>query len=777
MAAQPLPPLSRPRPLRSARPLALSVAWLLSLGLHGPAAQAQLRVHTPAAAASKASQPEPPVTIEADRLTGRAGQDAVAEGDVRLRREDVQLDADRVSYQAGTRTAEAQGHVRLDSKESTVSGPGLRLNLDSFAGEFKEPKYRFKRNGAEGQAARFEFIDRQRGAAVDATYSSCRRQDYPEGDPLPWELKARRVQLDFERNVGVADGAVLRFYGVPILAAPVLSFPLSDDRKTGWLPPVTGFDTRGGYSLAVPWYWNIAPNLDATLIPMLATKRGVGVAAEGRYLFPGQSGTLNLHEQWHDPIVGRERWSTLWQHEGHPSADSEFGLRWQRASDDEYWKDFNHQLSNVTPRLLPSRGWAASHWDADWGRTTAYLGSQRFQVLQDASAPIVEPYNRDLQGGLRGFGHGAGLNWSWETEADRFSHRDSSFIRGDRVHALGRIERPFGDEGYTFTPRLGLSAVAWDTDRPMADGRTRAHRILPTLSLDNAWVLERDTTLFGSAVTQTLEPRLLYVKTPYRAQSNLPRFETASNDFNADSVFSENAFSGLDRVSDANQITGGFTTRFIDRASGGESLRLGLAQRVLLDDQQVTANDGPPLTQRWSDLLLFGSTSIVPHWAFDALAQYSPEISRTTRSVFSARYSPGPYRTLGATYRYTRGSAQQIDLGWQWPIWGPAAGRGSSGGSCSGSLYSVGRTNYSLRETRLTDALIGFEYDAGCWVGRIYASRLSTGLSQGVTSFGLELEFVGLSRLPIGSASKTLRDNIPGYQPLRGDSPRTVTTP
>ena len=726
------------------------------------------------------SPADSPVRFEADRMSGRAGNPTVAEGNVRMQRNDIKVEADRVEYAPAGRSAAAEGNVKLDTPEAQVQGPRLKLNLDTYEGVFEEPRYRFKKNGASGHAERFEFIDSQRGNAIGATYSSCRPEDYPGDDPLPWELKTRRVRLDFESNTGVAEGAVLRFYGVPVLAAPTMSFPLSDDRKSGWLPPLTGFDTRGGYSLAVPWYWNLAPQHDATLTPMLATKRGLGLAGEYRYLQPGYTGSLNLHEQWHDPIVGRERWSGLWQHAGSPTRDTEVQARWQRASDDDYWKDFSSLLNSVTPRLLNSTGVAKMHWDQDRGRTTAYVGSQHWQVLQDAAAPIVAPYNRALQAGVRGFGHDAGIDWQWETEAARYTHPDATRIQGSRAHLKGHVGHAFGDEGYTFTPRLGLTAVAYDTDRAMSDGSTRAHTVLPTLSLDNAWVLERDTQLFGNPVTQTLEPRLLYVNTPYRAQSKLPHFDTATNDFNFDSVFSDNAFSGLDRISDANQVTGGLTSRFLDRNSGAEALRLGIVQRLLLRDQRVTTDDGPPLTQRWSDVLLLGSTSIVPSWYFDSQLQYSPDIARVTRSSVTARYMPGPYRTINTTYRYNRRQSEQVDVGWQWPIWGPAAGgspaTGTPAGRCSGSLYSVGRTNYSVRESRLTDSLLGFEYDAGCWVGRIFASRLSTGVSQAVTSFGLEIEFVGLSRVPIGSTMKALRDNIPGYQPLRGETTRAAGT-
>jgi LPS-assembly protein len=250
----------------------------------------------------------------------------------------------------------------------------------------------------------------------------------------------------------------------------------------------------------------------------------------------------------------------------------------------------------------------------------------------------------------------------------------------------------------------------------------------------------------------------------------LPSFDSWGKDFNDVSVYSDNAFTGVDRVSDAHQMTMGVTTRLIDAASGVEALRLGLAQRYLFRDQRVTANpdgtpDGPTLTQRFSDVLLLGAATLSPRWTLDAAVQYSPEIDRAMRSVVSARYSPGPFRTLSTSYRLARGLSEQLELGWQWPLY-EAARNPSAGGSCRGSFYGVGRLNYSLKDSRITDSIVGFEYDAGCWIGRVVAERLSTGRTEATTRLLIQLELVGLSRLG-SNPLKVLKDNIPGYQLLR----------
>jgi len=341
---------------------------------------------------------------------------------------------------------------------------------------------------------------------------------------------------------------------------------------------------------------------------------------------------------------------------------------------------------------------------------------------------------------------------------------------------VGSIARPFGSPGWSLTPKVSFNAATYSLDLPLADGSRSATRVIPTLSLDSAWTLERDAQFFDRAVRQTLEPRLFYVNTPFHRQDDLPNFDSSPKDFNFDSIFTENDFSGIDRVSDSNQLTAGVVSRVLDPDTGVEALRVGMAQRYRFRDQQLTP-EGVPQTKHFSDFLVFGSTSLVPRWVFDAAAQYNPDTSRIERSLLGARYSPGPFRTVGATYRLTRGLTEQLALGWQWPVYGPArgdAGAGASRSGCGGTLYSVGHLNYSMHDSRLTDGIIGFEYDAGCWIGRIVVERLSTGRSEQTTRLLVQLELVGLSRIGT-SPLRVLKDNVPGYQLLREE--RTAAPP
>src|SRR4029453_6750205 len=274
-----------------------------------------------------------------------------------------------------------------------------------------------------------------------------------------------------------------------------------------------------------------------------------------------------------------------------------------RVSDDDYWKDFPGDRRSATPRLLETD----LQLNRPFGDWSTYARVQRWQVLQTTDpTPRIDPppYERMPQVGTRyAAAWGGGVDVGFEGEFNRFSNPDDNFLvprqTGNRFHALGSISRPFYTPGWTLVPKASFNAASYSVDEPLPDGRHNASRVIPTLSIDSAWALERDTRLFGKAFRETLEPRLFYVYTPFRRQDDLPTFDAFAKDFNFDSIFTENTFTGIDRVSDSHQLTAGLTSRLVDPQTGAEALRLGIMQRYLFSDQKITP-DGPPLTQRFS---------------------------------------------------------------------------------------------------------------------------------------------------------------------------------
>ena len=767
----------------------VAAVWLL--GAAGPG-QAQGLPRSVAPAASAASAADGPIELRAREIRGRPDVDATAEGQVELKRGALELQADWLSYEQAQDLAVARGHVRVRNATGRYAGSELQLQLQRFEGFFLQPAYEFDRLQAGGRAQRMDFIDSKRSVAHQAWYTSCPRDDIEApppaaGAPKPaWVLQTDRVQLDFENNEGIAEGAVLRFMDVPILALPTLSFPLGDGRKSGWLPPTLDFDTRSGLSVAVPYYWNIAPNRDATFTPQVITRRGLALDSEFRWLEPGHNGRIQADVLPHDRVAGRSRWALWGETEGTLPLDGRWRADGLRVSDDDWWKDFPKDSRSLNARLLPLRLEAERDLDGPWGSGLAYARLLRWQVLQGSDVPVVSPYQRAPQLGLQLAGAaGGGLQYTLQAEVNRFvlPDREGSTAEptGWRAHTLGALSLPWRQPGVWVVPRLSINAARYATDQILVDGRRRASRVIPSASVEAGLEFERDTRLFGRALRQTLEPRVLYVNTPFRDQSGLPNFDSAGKDFNFNSIFSDNAFSGVDRVSDAHQLTAGVTTRLIDAATGAEALRLGVVQRYLFRTQQVTP-EGVPFSQNFSDLFLLGSAALGPTVAVEGALQYSPDIQRPVRSIASARWNPGPFRTLSTTYRFTRGLTEQVELGWQWPIWKsaqaaePSRTAAKSGSSCGGTWYAVGRVNYSMKDSRITDSILGLEYDAGCWIMRVVAERLSTGRSEATTHIQLQLELVGLSRLG-SNPLKVLKDNIPGYRLLRDERSESIPAP
>ena len=778
-------PFPTPRRARSAdRRIPLPVAW---------AAASVFAAASPAHALKLELEPEPrtpaatdvnPVFLSAQRVQSVLDRASTASGEVELRQAGLVLTADSLEFIHATQVATARGQILLLQDGNRFSGTEAQVDLAQRTGHVLDPRYHFGRIGAGGQAQRLDFVGSQRLSALQANYTSCPVDGPPGSDEPAWVLSTQRLDLDFEHNEGRAEGAVLRFLGVPILAAPVLSFPATDARKTGWLPPtIYPFDSRSGAEVEVPWYWNIAPNHDLTLTPGMYTRRGASLKTELRYLMPSDEGRLQTHLLPGDNAAGLTRYSLFAEHEGQGQGGLRYGVSIQEASDDAYWKDFSRVLPSLTPRLLSQELRGARQWSlGDNGRIEAYGRVQGWRVLQDAQA-IAPPYQRMPQLGVRAAAQApAGLHWALEGELNRFVLRDQitgSDTRsgGHRAHVLGALTRPLDVDWGWLTPRLSFNAAAYDTDAPMADGRRRASRVIPTVSLDAGLRFERDATLLGREVRQTLEPRLHYANTPWRAQESLPNFDSAVYDFNELSIYGDNAFSGVDFATDTHQVTLGASSRWLDPRQGAELMRLGLAQRFLLRDQRITPDRLSPTglapetgtpASRFSDVLLYGSGSLLPHWRLDGTIQYNPDLSRTVRSILSARWQPERFHTISATYRYARSLSEQMELGWQWPIYRRQVETGSGGSSCGGTLYGVGRLNYSMKDSRITDAIAGIEYDAGCWIGRVVAERVSTGSTEATTRLMVQLELVGLSRLG-ANPLKVLKDNIPGYQLLRED--------
>jgi len=740
-------------------------------------------------AISQRQEQEGAIYLQGQRLRVRPDLDVVIEGEASIRKPGVSIQAGQLSFDQSQDVVEATGQVRLSRPGSLLTGPKLSLQVDSFQGTLTQPTFELYKSGAYGQAAQIEFIDDQRAIVREASYTTCRRTPGPEWLPS-WVLKATRLNLDEEESTVQAEGVQLRFQDWPVLGIPALTFPMTTDRKSGLLPPVVGITSNNGLELAQPYYVDLAPNRDATVTTHLMSKRGVAVDTDFRYLERDYSGQARLNLMPTDSLRDQARWGWTSQHNGTLDTGLDgvgrlgLGLNLNRVSDDNYWRDFSRSGQVLTQRLLPSTG------VLNWGLGNLSMSAQvqRWQTLQDINAPITPPYDRAPQIGLRyGQWQADGLDWSVQADTTRFEARydriplAASAVRpvprnGERSFVLAQVSRPWIRPWGFVTPKLQMHATRYQLDQALDSGERSANRILPTFSLDSGLVYERETQWFGRGVTQTLEPRAFYVRTPFRDQSLLPVYDTGATDFNLSTIYSENAYVGHDRLVDNDALTLGVTSRFFDASNGAEMLRVGMAQRIRFSDQQVVLPGQTAASSGLSDLLLGAGVRWDDRWALDGTVQINSQTDRVSRSTLQGRYSPSPYRVLNAAYRLNQGVSEQIDLGWQWPL-GDLLGRRNSAEESAWSRtpgqglgpdrwYSVGRLNFSLTEGRMVDSLLGLEYDGGCWIGRIAFERIQSTVSTATSRLLFQLEFIGLARVG-ASPLNALRNNIPRYQNLR----------
>ncbi|HYD94015.1 MAG TPA: LPS-assembly protein LptD [Noviherbaspirillum sp.] len=685
---------------------------------------------------AQANEKDLPASISAERMSGRPDREVVLERDVEIIRGPTTLNADKATYHVVEDEVEASGNIRMRRFGDTYTGEELRLKLDANEGYVLNPTYRLERNNAQGRADRIVFEGEDQATVYDGSYSSC------EGPDPDWYLKSGRLDLDNARDRGVAHGTVVYFKGVPILAAPAMSFPLSDARKSGFLPPTIGTTSRGGLEVTVPYYLNIAPNRDLTLYPKLYAQRGLQLGAEARYLGADYWGETQLEVLPEDQRTKTTRYAITTNHTHILAPGLAYTWNINSASDNDYPTDFSRSLTAARQRLLV-RDTALTYGNALW-QASARLSN--FQVLQDPVVPIVRPYDRLPQLSFHaGRQDVNGFDWDVDSELTRFSH--PTFQRGDRFLINPRIAFPILTPGYFITPRVSLHSTRYRLDDQGLTSATDLSRTLPTFSVDSGLVFERDAQFFGSRMTQTLEPRLFYVYTPYRDQSAFPNFDTAEADLSFAQLFSENRFIGNDRISDANQLTAALISRYYE-PTGAERMRFALGQRFYFTEQRVTL--GGMRNESRSDLLVSAYGLLTPTLSVEGNVQYSQTLDAMSRANYGVRWQPAPKKVLNLQYRRSRvNNLEQLDLSAQWPL--------------SGRWFGVGRVNYSLPERKVAEGLAGVEYKADCWVFRMVGQRTPTATGQVSSAIFFQLELNGLTRLG-SNPIEALRANIPGYQ-------------
>jgi LPS-assembly protein len=709
-----------------------------------------------------------PVFIEADTIEGQNEEHVTAQGSAELRRHGEAVFADRMTYFISEDEIEAEGHVRVEQRGASVEGPKVKLNIERDTGYFDSPEFKLQQKQAKGSTTSLSFEGRGSASELffegpqlyrleQANYTTC-----PVGND-DWYLRARDLKIDQENNIGVARDASVVFKGVPILYAPWIDFPTGNQRKSGFLPPTVGNSSNSGFEFTLPYYWNIAPNYDATLAPSVMSKRGAQFNSQFRYLDPTYYGQDRVDLLPDDQVdLDKTRYALQFQHTQNWGNGLSGSVNYQRVSDDNYFRDLSTNIAFTSQVNLPQQG-TLNYSQPYWNATLTALG---YQTLQQPAAPVTPPYQP-----LPQFTYTAarqdvgGFDLSLTSQYTNFNH--ASLVNGQRFIAYPSISYPIQSSYAFFTPKIGVNFThyTFSEDTPVLPD---TNRVVPISSIDTGLIFERATSIFGQNVTQTLEPRLYYLNIPFREQSQIPVFDSAQADVNSSRIFTENVFSGGDRINNANQMTVGIRSRLLSE-NGDERLRFDIGQRLLIGQQRVSLNSTVPnsltgpgtsttTTNTASDIITSLSSTIIPKLFASSALEYTPSSNISQKYNASIRYQPEPGKVLNLGYRFIRDSIEQTDISGQWGL--------------GGGWYGVGRFNYSIRDSTTLEGLLGFEYNSCCWTFRFVVHRLTTATSAATTGAFIQLELNGLSKL--GSNPLTvLRRDIPGYtktnQPPMGE--------
>lgn len=637
-----------------------------------------------------------PLEIRAEAFAADSRELGEAIGSVELFRADQYLSTEVLRYRPATGLVSLPSPLVYRDAQLELSASSGQFGLFEESGDFNDLNYSLVGSSAQGGAERVHVTGSRRSELVNLWFTTC------PGDDPEWLLSAQELELRHDEGVGVARGAKLRLGKVPILYLPWMTFPIDDRRKSGFLYPSLSTANDNGLEISVPWYWNIAPQQDATLIPRYFSERGFMLSGEYRLLTRRSYSQVEFDAMPSDRDRDTDRWRyrARWGMNLNRAWRATANL--ERVSDNEFFQDFGGSLAQTSRQFLRSR--AGLDGGGRWWIFSALLDD--FQVIDDAVRPAQEPYRRlprlafalDAPLGRAGFGA------RFDAETVYFD-RDVGVVgaRADLYPSLvWNQSRAWGfleaSAGYRYT--------AYDLDLRGAEGESSPDRGLPILSLDSGLYLERDTVSGG---TQTLEPRLFYLYVPFEDQSALPDFDTGDFTFGYAQLFATNRFTGADRQTDANQLTIAASTRSLDGATGRETWSLNFGQILYLDSPRVTLDEDSPLNQDTSPFLAQFNWHPLDRTNVRLGVEWSWENRELNVGVVGLNHTARNGSRVGFEYRFRRDRLDQFDLRWLWPI--------------SPNWSAFTRVNYSLEESDLLEGLVGLEYESCCWALRVAARR------------------------------------------------------
>ena len=739
-----------------------------------------------------------PLVISSDKKAsfGIEQRSATWSGHVVLTQGQRTVQADDAEYQSADNTVRARGHVTYADPLIQITGNDVRYSTSGGA-TFRDAQFELLQRDAHGAA---KLVDLTPGGILrlqEVTFSTC-----PLTEEV-WQIRAGSVTLDGDEHTGVARDARVDFKGVPILYLPWLSFPLDDERKTGFLFPSVGTNSRSGLQLSTPWYWNIAPNEDLLLTPTYYTRRGIDIGGDVRYLTDSQNGELLWQFLPYDAQAAGEGLSHSDRSYVHLTQTTElpddFRLHIDAANvgDSLYFQDFGQGPEGTSIAYL-QRTAGVSYRDENWRLAARFQQYQTLDAIEQLLDPTERPYARLPQivaGSDFVLGPGGILHYGFDSEVVNFDRAIG--VTGWRMDLRPAATLHFEGPGYFVRPGVAYEFTQYSLDNVAAGQKKNPRRSLPTGSVDAGLLFER-TTGHDGVRTLTLEPRVQYVYTPFRNQDPLPVFDTALPDLNLVELFRTNRFVGVDRVGDANQVSAAVTSRLLETSSGQQFLSATLGQTYYFQAPRVQIPLEPTFGLR-SDMVAEVALTAYKHWTVNLGEQWDPQTRNSDRTVVEVQYKAANDAVVNLAYRFQRDTpaeqlaqAQAVSVAYG-EIYASQIAQGftptqaqlralalTQAYQTPNSLDQVeasgawpilrnwnayGRLVYALDQHQMLERFAGFEYRGCCWGVRILARRsLSNSTGRQDTGIFVQLELNGLAS--VGSEAGTfLGTAIRGYSP------------
>ncbi len=677
------------------------------------------------------------LVLEAGRLEAQLGDDssAIMSDGVLLRQADRLAGADTARFDTQRRAMYLDGNVRFEDARTKIISDSARFSYESGQIRFDGAEFSLTESASRGAADVLEVNQSGELILEGVEYTTC-----PPGSE-DWLLQGSSIELDTVEGTGKARGVKLRFKGVPILYSPYLSFPLGDARKSGILTPEFGSSGRSGNEIRVPFYWNIAPNYDATITTRLLTDRGLQLGTVFRYLTRRNLGTVSGDWLPDDDILNEDRHHVRFEHRTLFDNGWRNRINYREVSDSQYFEDLGGSLS-ISSLTHLDRNLSFDYFS---DHVSLLARVQDYQTIDSAILPEDEPYQRMPQLLGRATWSGRLLRLGIDGEIVNFD-RDVG-TTGWRLNMAPTVEFPISQPGWFITPSVSLDHTRYELGDTAPGFETDPTRTLPIASLDTGMVLER--LMQDTSRVQTIEPRLLYVYIPFEDQDNLPVFDTIEPDINLVQLFRRNRFLGVDRIGDTEQVSVGITSRILDVSSGRELMTATVGQTRYFGDRDVTLPGMSAETLDESDYIAQVRFLVWENINFDFGHQWAPGDEGTAKSEARLQYRPAGNKILNLAYRFRRDSLEQGDLSWSWPV---------------GTQWNfVGRYNFSFRDEEVLEQFFGLEYESCCWGLRLVSRKhISTRDGTRDSSFGLQLVLKGMASVGT-AADKLLERGILGY--------------